>query len=165
MTTMDIARQMQAEDLARARELVQMILHDWDWITWNELLADDIVLSLNLGSIGIEQLGDFSVVDGNLQIIGLDNATRALKSIYSELENGLSVTTEIVSGYDVVLLGNFALHPTKENMEATSFPLVIYMAFNSEGRVEKMTIAAIDLHPLAKAIGTAAQSGIHHPPS
>ena len=79
MTTMDIARQTEAEDLSRARELVQMILHDWDLMTWNELLAEDVVLLLNLGSIGTERLGELSVVDGRLQTIGLESATRTLR--------------------------------------------------------------------------------------
>ena len=162
MTTMDITRQTEAEGLARARELVQMILRDWDWMTWNELLADDIVLSLKLGSVGNSRLGDFGAVDGELQIVGVEDAKRALMSIYSELKNGFSITTEIVGGYDVALLGNFVVRATKEDSEASSSPIVLYMAFNSEGEIEKMTIAAIDLNPLAKAIRTAAQSGSYH---
>ena len=159
MTKMDMARSAEAEGLAGARELVQMVLRDWDWMSWNELLADEIVLSLKLGSIGIDQLGDVGAVDGNLRITGLEDAKRALKSIYSELKNGLAITTEIVSGYDAALLGSFTVYSTGESTEASSMPIVLYMAFNGEGKVEQMTIAAIDLHPLAKAICTAAQRG------
>jgi hypothetical protein len=162
MSTMDITRQTEAEGLAHARELVQMILRDWDWMTWNELLADAIVLSLKLGSVGNSRLGDFGAVDGELQIAGVADAKRALKSIYSELKNGFSITTEIVSGYDVALPGNFVVRTTKEDSEASSLPIVLYMAFNSEGEIEKMTIPAIDLNPLAKAIRAAAQSGSYH---
>jgi hypothetical protein len=37
---------MEAEDLSRAREMVQMILRGWDFMTWNEVLSDDVVLTL-----------------------------------------------------------------------------------------------------------------------
>jgi hypothetical protein len=33
------------------------------------------------------------------------------------------------------------------------------LAFNPEGEIKKLTIAAVDLHPLAKAIRIAAQTG------
>jgi hypothetical protein len=50
MSTSDIAWQMEADDLAQAKNLVQMILQDWDFMTWNEVLAYDVVLSLKLGA-------------------------------------------------------------------------------------------------------------------
>ncbi|HVP34245.1 MAG TPA: hypothetical protein VMT09_11425 [Steroidobacteraceae bacterium] len=40
------AREMEAESLARVRETVQGVPRDWDWMTWNQLLADDVALSL-----------------------------------------------------------------------------------------------------------------------
>jgi len=48
----NITPQMEAEDLAR--EAVQMVLRDWDWMTWNGLLADNIVPALDLGAVGID---------------------------------------------------------------------------------------------------------------
>jgi hypothetical protein len=36
------------------------------------------------------------------------------------------------------------------------------MAFDDEGGVAKMTIAAVDLHPLTEAIRTAAQGAAGH---
>jgi len=162
MTAMDVTRQLEAEDLAHAKDMVQLILRDWDWMTWNELLGDDVVLSLRLGAVGINQAGGFDAVGGNLQVKGRADAKLVLQSIYSDLRSGLSVTTEIVSGYDVALLGNWAVRSTKENTEALSLPIVLYMAFDPEGKIEKMTIAAVDLHPLAEAIRTAAQSSAGH---
>jgi hypothetical protein len=96
-------------------------------------------------------------VAGNLQVRGREEAKRVLKSIYDDLRSGLSVTTEIVSGHDAALLGNLALSSTQENTEASSLPIVLYMAFNDEGQIEKMTIASLDLHPLADAILAAAK--------
>ena len=159
MAAMDVARPSEAEDLARPREMAQMMLRNWDWMTWNEILADDVVLSLGLGAAGINQVGDFSAVGGNLQVTGREDARRVLKSIYDDLRSGLTVTTEIVSGHDVALLGNLALRSTKENTESLSLPIVVYMAFDGDGKVGKMTIAAVDLHPLTEAIRAAAQSG------
>ncbi len=154
MSTADIARQLEAEDLARAKELTESILQNWDFITWNELLADDIVLSLRMASVGIDRVGDLNTADGNLRVSGREDAKRVLRSIYGDIKRGLSVTSEILSGYDVALLGNFAL-----GVPAKSWPIVIYMRFNYEGEVSAMTVAAVDLQPLIDAIRTAAQAG------
>ncbi len=64
--------------------------------------------------------------------------------------------------YDVALLGNRVLRSTKENTEDLSLPIMLYMAFDDEGKVGKLTIAAVDLHPLVEAIRAAAQSAIGH---
>jgi hypothetical protein len=154
MSTTDIARQLEAEDLARARELTQSILQNWDFITWNELLADDVVLSLRMASVGIDRIGDLDAAGGNLQVSGREDAKRVLKSIYGDIKRGLCVTSEILSGYDVALLGNFAL-----GVPAKSWPLVICMGFNDDGEISTMTIAAVDLQPLTDAIRSAAQAG------
>jgi len=159
MTMMNVARPSEAEDLARAREMAQMMLRNWDWMTWNEILADDVVLSLGLGAAGINQVGDFGAVGGKLQVNGREDAKQLLKSICDDLRSGLTVTTEIVSGHDVALLGNLAVRSTKENIESLSLPIVLYMAFDDDGKVEKMTFAATDLQPLTEAIRAAAQSG------
>ena len=162
MTMTDTARQMEAEDLAHAKDLVQMVLRDWDWLTWNDLLTDDVVLSIRLSAVGIKQVGEFGAVGGKLQVTGRDEAKRVLKSIYSDFRSGLSVTTEIISGYDVALLGNLALPSTKENTEDLSLPIVLHMVFDYEGKIQKMTIAAVDLKPLIEAIRTAVQCNASH---
>lgn len=166
MTTMDVARQMEAEDLARAREKVQMILRDWDLLSWNTLLADDVVLSISLGKADVDRGGDFGTLGGHVRVTGREDAKNVLKSIYDDLRSGLSVTAEVITGYDVALLGNLALRSTKENTDAASLPIVLYMAFDDEGKIEKMTIAAVDLDPLIEAIRAAVKSGVtaaaHH---
>ena len=155
MSTTDIARQLEAEDLARAKELTQSILQNWDWITWNELLADDVVLSLKMGSAGIASMGELNAAGGNLRVEGREDAKRVLKSIYADIKRGFCVTTEILSGYDVALLGNMAFGlPTK------SWPMAIYMGFNDDGKIRVMTIAAVDLQPLIDAIRSAARTGV-----
>src|SRR5215467_5265049 len=141
MATTDTQR-LEAEDLARAKDMTQSILQDWNLITWNELLADDVTLTLRMGSIGVDKVGDIAAVGGNLEVEGREDAKRVLKSIYGVIKSGLCVTTEIVSGYDVALLGNMALPSTKEGASGRSFPIVIYMKFNSEGEISDMTISA-----------------------
>ena len=42
-----------AERKAEARAMVQEVLDTWEWRTWNQLLAEDVVLALKLGSIGL----------------------------------------------------------------------------------------------------------------
>jgi len=158
MATTDTAQRLEAEDLARAKDMAQSILQDWDLITWNELLADDVTLTLRMGSIGVDRVGDLAAVGGNLQVQGREDAKRVLKTIYGAIKSGLLVTTEIVSGYDVALLGNMALASTKERAPGRSFPIVIYMKFNSDGEINDMTISVIDLQPLTEAIRNAAQA-------
>jgi hypothetical protein len=156
----DVTRQIEAEDLAHAREMVQMILRDWNWLTWDTLLADNVALSLSLGAANINTAGEFRVAGGNLQVTGHENVKRVLQDIYGALRSGLSVTTEIVSGYDVALLGDLAARSTNENAETVTLPLVLYMAFSEEGKINKMTITAADLHPLIEDIRATAQRGI-----
>jgi hypothetical protein len=158
MSTTDTARQLEAEDLARAKSMTQNILGDWDWLSWNELLADDVVLSLKLGSIGIDRIGGLAAAGGNLQVEGREDAKSVLKSIYDDMMRGLSVTTEILSGYNALLLGTLTLELTKETAVSGSWPIVIYMEFNPYGRISVMTIAAVDLQPLTDAIRNAAQT-------
>jgi len=154
MAAIDFARQLEAEDLARAKDLTQSILDNWDFITWNELLADDIVLSLRLESIGVECVGDLSIAGGNLRVVGREDAKRVLKSIYADVKRDLRVTTEFLSGYHVALLGSMALGGFGK-----SWPIVIYMGFNDDGKISLMTIAVVDLQPLIDAILSAAKAG------
>src|SRR5271170_7767443 len=156
MSTTNTAWQPEAEDLARARKIIQNILQDWDWIPWDELLAYDVALSVRMASIGIDAL---RAVDGNLQVVGREEAKRVLRSIYGNIKSGLSVTAEILSGYDVALLGNLTLPSTKEGVSGKASPIAIYMEFTSEGEIQAMTIAVIDLQPLADEIRNAAQAG------
>jgi hypothetical protein len=44
MSTAKIDWQPESEDLALAKDMVKSILGDWDWISWSELLASDVVL-------------------------------------------------------------------------------------------------------------------------
>jgi hypothetical protein len=159
MPSTDNARQMEADDLARAKNMVQTILQDWDLMSWNVLLADDVVLSLKLGAAGLDRVGDLGGVAGNLQVSGREDAKRVLKSIYRDLKNRTSLTTEVISGYDVALLGKLVVPTTKENEDDRSLPIALYLAFNPEGEIKKLTIAAVNLHPLAETIRSAAQTG------
>jgi hypothetical protein len=163
MSINDTAWRMESDDLARAKDMVQMILRDWDFMSWNALLANDIVLSVKLGAVGSDRVGDLGGVAGNLQVSGREDAKRVLKSIYRDLKNRTSVTTEVVSGYDVALLGNLVVPTTKENEDDSSLPIALYLAFNPEGEIEKLTIAAVDLHPLTEAIRSAARTGALQP--
>jgi len=69
------------------------------------------------------------------------------------------VTSEVLSGYEVVLVGNLSLESTKEGDLPRSWPIAIYMKLNANGRISVMTIGLIDLQPLIDAIRSAAQTG------
>lgn len=160
MSTTDSAPPLEAEDLARARKMTQQILEDWDFTRWNDLLAVDVRLSVKMGSIDVDRVGSLAAVGGNLQVSGREDVKRVLESIYDDIRRGLSVTSEILSGYDVALLGNFELEGTEEGAGSQSWPIVIYMAFNAYGEIITMTIAAVDVKLLTDAIRRAVQTSI-----
>ena len=160
MSTTDIEPPLEVEDLARARKMTQQILEDWDFTRWNDLLADDVRLSVKIGSIDVDRIGSLAAVGGNLQVSGREDVKRVLESIYDDIRRGLSVTSEILSGYDVVLVGNFELEGTEEGADSQSWPIVIYMAFNTYGEIIAMTIAAVDMKPLTDAFRSAVQTSI-----
>jgi hypothetical protein len=108
-----------------------------------------------MASLGIASIGDLNATDGNLRVVGREDAKPLLKSIYADIKRGFCVTTEVLSGYDVALLGNMAFGLPKK-----SWPMMIYMGFNDDGKIRVMTIAAADLHPLIDAIRSAAQTGV-----
>jgi len=158
MVRTDLDRHLEAEELARGKRMIETTLEGWDLLTWNELLADDVVLSLKLGALDVSRIGDIRAVGGNLEVFGKEQAKEVLQKIYADLRNGLSVTTEVVSGYDAILLGNLAVATRDSGIE--SLPIGIFMAFDSRGRIHEMRIAAVDLHALTEAIRTAARSGV-----
>jgi hypothetical protein len=147
-----------AEELAHAKRVVETTLEGWDLLTWNELLADDVRLSLSFGGMDVSQLGDLRAVGGNLDVSGKKQAKEVLQSIYGDLRTGLSVTTEVVSGYDAILLGNLAVQTSRDGFE--SVPMGVFMTFDPRGRVREMTIAAIDVPALTDAIRNAARAGL-----
>jgi hypothetical protein len=157
MAMKDVGRQIEAEDLARARGMVQTVLQDWDLSTWNQLLDEDVVLTISLGEVAGDKFGDLAAAGGRLRVEGREETKRVLRRIYDDLLDGLSVVTEIVSGYDVALLGRLAVVSTKEDGDTKSLPIVLYLAFDDDGKVTRMTIAAADLQPLTEAIRTAVE--------
>ena len=152
MSTADVGRQLEAEDLARAKELTEGILRNWDFITWNELLADDVVFSLRMALVGIDRISDLDTAGGNLQVT-VEEMQAGLESIYGDIKRGLW-TSEIFSGYDMALLGNFA-----PGFPAKSWPIAIYMGFNDDSEISVMSIVAVDPQPLTDGMPSAAQSG------
>jgi hypothetical protein len=158
MSTIDI-KQPDDETLERARRLIQRILRNWDLIPWDDLLTDDVTVSVRMGSVGIDRIGDLAAVGGNLQVTGREDAKRVLGLIYDDIKRGLCVTTEILSGFDVVLLGTFAPEQTKEGALSETCPIVIYLKFTPNGMINIMTVALIDLQPMTNVIRNAAQTG------
>ena len=151
MTTVDQSGRVEERDLAYLRAKVQKVLRAWDSRTPNQLLAANIVLSISLGAPGKSLIG--SLPFGNkVQVTGREEAKRVLGDIYADLRSGLSVTTELVSGYDVLLLGELILPSPDE--DRLSMPIVVYMVFDDDGKVEKMTIAGAHSDHLIKVVRT-----------
>lgn len=157
MSIINVERQLKAEGLAHAKRMVETTLEGWDLLTWNELLADDVTLALKPGTLDISRFGDLRGAGGNLEVTGKAQAREVLRSIYGDFRKDLAVTTEVVSGYDVILLGNLAVHKTEDDVEL--FPVGIYMLFDLQSKIQKLTIAVVDLQALTGAIRGAAQAG------
>lgn len=158
MSTVDVDRQRMAGELAHAKRMIETTLEGWDLLTWNELLADDVSLKLKLGTLDVIGAGDLRAAGGNLEVLGKKQAKEVLQSIYDDLRNGLSITTEVVSGYDAIVLGNLAARTSGGGIE--SLPMGVFMAFDSHGKIHEMTIAAVDLQALTDAIRSAARAGM-----
>ena len=157
MSTAGAERRLNAVSLTHAKRMIETILEGWDLLTWNELLADDVVLSVRLGTLDVNRTDPLYGLRADLQVTGRDEVKRVLQGIYSNLRKGLFVTTEVISGYDAVLLGDLSVQ--KPGVHIESMPVGIYMAFNSKGKIRKMTIADVDLQPLTDAIRNAAEVG------
>jgi len=155
MSTADVERWLSAARLTHAKRVIETILEGRDLLTWNELLADDVVLSVRLGTAGMNRTGGLHDLRADLQVTGQQEAKRVLKSTYDEFRKGLFVTTGVISGYDVVLLGTLSVQ--KPDVQIESVRVGIYMAFNSEGKIRKMAIADVDLRPLTDVIRNAAE--------
>jgi hypothetical protein len=157
MSNVEGERRLKAAGLMHAKRMIETILEGWDLLTWNELLADDVALSVRLGTVDLNRTGDLHGLCADLQVTGRDEVKRVLRGIYSDLRKGLLVTTEVISGYDAVLVGNLSVQ--KPDVRIESVPMGIYMAFNSKGKIRKMTLADVDLQPLTDAIRNAAEVG------
>ena len=86
-------------------------------------------------------------------MIGQGQAKRLLKRVYSDLRKELSVKTEVISGYHGILIGKLTVRKAGQDVE--SFPVVIYMALNSERKIKSMTVSIVDLQPFPEAIRNA----------
>lgn len=157
MSIIDVARQVEAVDLAHGRQMIETTLEGWELLTWNELLAPEVVLSLKLGALDASRLGELDAAGGNLEAAGRDEAKDVLRAIYSDLRKDLIVTTKLVSGYEAILLGSLAVR--KADQEHDTLPVGVYMAFNPHGKIQKMTIAAVDLQATVDAMRNAARNG------
>jgi len=149
MATAVQSKRMGEEDLGYVREKVQGVLRGWGSKSPHELLANDVVLSISLDEKGKSLIGCLPF-GTKVRVTGRDQAERVLSGIYREIREGLSVTTEVVSGYDVALLGELAIPPSGD--DRLSVPVVVYMRFDDEGKVARMTIGGADSKPITKAI-------------
>jgi len=77
MSTAEVERRLNATSLTHAKRMIETILEGWDLLTWNELLADDVVLSVRLGTAGMSQTGELPGLRANLQVTGRDQRCHA----------------------------------------------------------------------------------------
>src|SRR4029077_14063832 len=101
--------QLEVEDLARTKWMTGAGLPSCNPQSWIDWLADDVVLSLRLGAVDTSQVSDRQGYSGVFRVAGKKQSRRLLRSISDGLKKDLSITTEIISGSHIILLGRFSL--------------------------------------------------------
>jgi hypothetical protein len=139
MSIKNAERQLEATDLARTKWLMGAGLPSCNPQNWNEWLADDVVLSLKLSAVDVTRIGDLRGYSGVFRAVGKKQSRHVLKGISSGLSQDLSITTEVISGSHLILLGKLAARTAQ--IGARHMPVVIYMALNSQKKIQEMTIA------------------------
>jgi len=143
-------RQLEIEDLARTKWLTGAGLASCNPQTWVGWLADDVVLSFRLGAVDTSHISELQGYSGVFQVAGKRQCRRLLKTILDGLSEYLSITTEIISGSHIILLGKLLQRKPQGNAE--HMPVVIYMALNWEKKIQEMTVAIVDLQTIATAM-------------
>jgi hypothetical protein len=87
---------------------------------------------------------------GLFRVAGKRECRRSLNSILDGLAEYLSITTEIISGSHIILLGRLLQRKPQGDAEHT--PVVIYMALNWEKKIQHMTVAIDDIQTIATAM-------------
>ena len=78
--------------------MVQDVLNHWNFKTWNQLLADDVVLNMRLGTATKDSAGDAVLLGMKVEYTGRDAVKKALREIYGDLRKDFQITTEVVHG-------------------------------------------------------------------
>jgi hypothetical protein len=139
MSTKDAERQLESNDLARTKWLMGTGLASCTLHNWNEWLADDVVLSLRLSAVAITRIGDQRGYSGVFRAVGKKQSRCVLKGISRGLSKDLSIATEVISGSHLVLFGKLAARTAQ--IGTRYMPVVIYVALNSQKKIQEMTIA------------------------
>ena len=138
MWTRDAERQLEANDLARTKWLIGTGLASCNLQNWNERLADDVVFSLRLSAVDVASTGNPLSYSGVFRAVGKKQSRHVLKGISSGLSKDLSITTEVISGFHLILFGKLA---PRTQIGTRHMPVVIHMALNSQRKIQEMVIA------------------------
>ena len=137
MSIKDAERQLESNDLARTKWLMGTGLASCNPHNWNEWLADDVLLSLMVSTADTNRIGNQRGYSGVFRAVGKKQSRQVLKGLSSGQD--LSITTEVISGSHLILLGKLAARTAQ--IGARYMPIVIYMALNSQKKIQEMTIA------------------------
>jgi hypothetical protein len=151
VSIMEAELQLEVEDLARTKWMTGTGLRSCNPQSWIEWLADDVVLSLRLGAVDTSHIGERHGYSGMFRVAGKKQSRRLLTSISVDLKKNLSITTEIISGSHIILLGKFSLR--KPQSGASHMPVVVDMTLNPGKKIQDMAIAIVDMQTMATAMG------------
>lgn len=143
----------EAKQLAQSRQMVREVLNYWDFATWNQLLADNVVFNARLGTAAKDSAGEPALVGMNVEYKGRDDVKKALRDIYGDLRKDFRITTEIAHGPQVVLLGDLVV--TQKGKDPATLPIAVSMTFNQAGKIERLGVFSIDVRAVSAALQTA----------
>jgi hypothetical protein len=142
--------QLEVEDLAQTKWMTGTGLPSCNPQSWIEWLADNVVLSLRLGAVDTSQISELQGYSGVFRVAGKEQSRRLLKSISYGLKKDLSITTEIISGSHIILLGKFSL---RNSQSGVKYLPVVGMALNPGKKIQDMAIAIVDMQTIVTAMG------------
>lgn len=142
-------RRLEVEDLARTKWITGTGLASCNPQTWAGWLADDIVLSFRLGAVDTGNINERQGYVSSSRVIGERRCWRLLKTILDGPAEYLSITTEIISGPHIILLGQLLQQRRQAGTEP--MPVVIYMGLNWDKKIQGMTVAIDDIQIVAIA--------------
>lgn len=165
---------MRSEALQKVRQVVD----NWDAQAWDEVLAEDVSLSLRIADMVQSPDGGSSLVSIRTEVRGRDKVKQALQKLYEGYHKQITIKSELLGQNQAVLMGDVKVgegrerfrerqdgqapqgreQQPREGQEAQkqkddSVPFIMHMHFNQEGKIDRLNIASFDL----KAVGQGRQ--------
>lgn len=158
---------MRSDSLRKVRE----VMSNWESKSWDEILAEDATLTLRLADVVQSADGTPALVALSTDVQGREKVKQALDDLYKQYHRQITITTEMLSGDEAILLGDVRLQSARKGQGQPSkpadadqgkaaqksadntIPLTIYMHFNQAGKIDRMTVSSLDIETATQSDG------------